>query len=392
MSLAKRVQAVKPSLTLAITSKAKALRAQGVKVIGFGAGEPDFDTPEPVKAAAKKALDEGFTKYTPTGGIPELKKGIVEKLKKDNGLDYKETEVLVSCGAKHSCFNIVLTLCDPGEEVLIPAPYWVSYPEMASLAEAKAVIIPTKEENKFLLTAEELEKAITPKTKLLILNSPSNPTGMMYNREQLEAIAAVAVKHDIFVMSDEIYEKIIFDGKEHVSIATLGEEIKKRTIVINGFSKSYSMTGWRLGYAAGPEEIIKAAQRLQDHSTSGATSFAQAGAVKALEMDEKEMEKMRQTFQKRRDIIVKKLNEIPGITCLNPDGAFYVFPNISGLGLDSMTLADKLLEEANVAVVPGVAFGADQNVRLSYATSEENILEGLKRIEQFIEEKSLVKK
>ncbi len=387
MKLASRVASLQPSITLSITSKAKALKQQGVDIVSFGAGEPDFDTPDVIKEAAKKALDAGFTKYTPTAGIPELKKGIVEKLKKDNGLDYKETEILVSSGAKHSCANIVLTLCDRGDDLLIPAPYWVSYPEMARLAEANPVIIPTVEENNFLLTAAELEKSITPKSRLLILNSPSNPTGMMYDKKSLEEIAQVVLKHDLYVMSDEIYEKIVFDGKEHVSIASLGNEIKERTIVVNGFSKSYSMTGWRLGYAAGPEAIIKAANRMQDHTTSGANSITQKAGVEALALNEQVMDDMRKTFQKRRDLIVKRLNEMPGVSCLNPEGAFYVFPNISGLGMDSLTLADKLLDEAQVAVVPGVAFGSDANIRMSYATSEENITEGLNRLEQFINKK-----
>lgn len=391
MKLAARVAALQPSITLSITSKAKALKQQGVNVISFGAGEPDFDTPEPIKEEAKKALDAGFTKYAPTAGIPELKKGIVEKLKNDNHLDYKESEVLVSCGAKHSCANIILTLCDRGDDLLIPAPYWVSYPEMGRLAEANPVLIKTKEENNFLLTAEDLEKSITKKSRLLILNSPSNPTGMMYDKKSLEAIAEVVLKHDLFVLSDEIYEKIVFDGKQHVSIASLGEEIKKRTIVINGFSKAYSMTGWRLGYAAGPEEIIKAANRLQDHSTSGANSITQKAGVKALALDQSVLKEMSQVFEKRRDLIVAGLNNIPGITCLKPEGAFYVFPNISGLGMDSMTLADKLLDEVQVAVVPGIAFGSDANIRLSYACSEENIKEGLSRIEKFIKEKVEVK-
>jgi aspartate aminotransferase len=392
MKLSKRTQAVKPSLTLTITSKAKALRKQGIDVIGFGAGEPDFDTPDEIKNEAKKALDAGHTKYTPTAGIPELRQGIVKKLKGDNGLDYKETEILVSCGAKHSCFNIVMALCDAGDELLIPAPYWVSYPEMAHLAEAKPVIIPTTEENRFLMTAKDLEEKITPKSKALFLNSPSNPTGMIYEKKELEEIAQVAIKNNLFVISDEIYEKIIYDGKKHISIASLGEEIKKRTIVINGFSKSYSMTGWRMGYAAGPEEIIRAANRLQDHSTSGANSITQYAGIAALNLNESYIEQMRQTFQKRRDLIVTELNEIPGVTCLKPEGAFYVFPNISGLGKDSLTLADELLEQARVALVPGVAFGSDQHVRLSYATSEENIKEGLKRIKSFVTEKVEVKK
>lgn len=384
MPLSKRIQSLKPSLTLSITSKANALKKQGVNVINFGAGEPDFDTPEEVKAEAKKALDEGFTKYTPTAGIPELRSGIAAKLKKDNGLQYKESEILVSCGAKQSCFNIILTLCDPGDEVIIPAPYWVSYPEMARLAEAKPVVVPTQEKERFLLSAKELERHLTPKTRLLVLNSPSNPTGMVYEKKQLEEIAQVVVKRKIYVLSDEIYEKIIYDGKKHVSIASLGEEIKKWTLVVNGFSKSYSMTGWRLGYAAGPEEIISAATKLQDHSTSNPTSITQRAGVKALQLGEGYLQKMCATFQKRRDLIVDGLNQIPGMSCAKPDGAFYVFANIGKLGKDSLTLSNELLEKARVAVVPGVAFGSDEHIRLSYATSEANIKEGLKRIESFV--------
>jgi len=393
-SLSKKVRSISPSPTLGITAKAKKMQAEGIDIIGFGAGEPDFDTPENIKAAAKKAIDSGFTKYTPTSGIPELKKAICEKLKMDNFLDYVPEEILVSCGAKHSLFNAVLALCEEGDEVILPAPYWVSYPEMVKLVGAKAVVVKTTQKTGFKITAEQLRKAITPKTKLFILNSPSNPTGMAYTEEELHSLVEVLVGKNICCLSDEIYEKIIYDGRWHVSIASLSQEMKELTIVVNGVSKSYSMTGWRIGYAAGPKEAIQAMSNIQDHSTSNPTSISQKAALEALRGPQEKVGEMVKAFAERRDYIVRKLNSIKGIECLAPEGAFYVFPGVSRLFgkrcgnntiKDSFSLTELLLEHARVAVVPGAVFGSDENLRLSYATSMEDIGEGMDRIEEFVE-------
>ncbi|MCD6231116.1 pyridoxal phosphate-dependent aminotransferase [Candidatus Aerophobetes bacterium] len=394
MSVSKRLSLVGSSPTLAITAKAKKMKQQGIDIIGFGAGEPDFDTPLHIKEAAKKALDEGFTKYTPASGIKELKEAICRKFKEDNNLDFSPEEILISCGAKHSIFNAILALCDEGDEVILPSPYWVSYPEMIKVAGAKAVILQTTPKENFKITPQKLEEAITEKTKLLILNTPSNPTGMVYTKDELLSISNILVKRGIWCISDEIYEKIIYDGKEHISIASLGPEIKKLTIVINGVSKSYSMTGWRIGYAAGPKEVIKAMSNLQSHSTSNPASVSQRGALAALEGSQESLNYMVSEFCKRRDYIVKRLNSIENISCLKPAGAFYVFPDVSRIIgerfgeeriEDSFSLAEILLTRARVAVVPGSAFGAEGYLRLSYATSMENISEGLERIEEFIE-------
>ncbi len=393
MSLSKRIGSISPSVTLAITAKAKQMKADGIDVVGFGAGEPDFDTPEHIKDAAKKAIDEGFTKYTPASGIPELKKAICRKFKTDNNLDYSPDEVLVSCGAKHSIFNAILALCNEEDEVILPSPYWVSYPEMIKVAGAKAVALKTSHEDSFKISPQQLKEVITLKTKLLILNSPSNPTGMVYSKEDLVAISKVLVEKGIFCISDEIYEKIIYDSEEHISIASLNPEIKKLTIVVNGVSKSYSMTGWRIGYAAGPKEIIKAMSNLQSHSTSNPTSISQKASLAALEGTQEPLYNMVAEFARRRDYIVDRLNSIEGISCLKPQGAFYVFPDVSkiigkafkGQAIkDSSSLADILLEEVNVAVVPGGEFGAGEYIRLSYATSMENITKGLDRIKEFV--------
>ena len=405
MKLAKRTTLISPSPTLAITAKAKQMKSQGIDVIGFGAGEPDFDTPVYIKESAKKSIDEGFTKYTPTSGIEELKKAICEKFKRDNGLDYEPSQIIVSCGAKHSLFNAIMCLCEKGDEVILPSPYWVTYLEQIKLSGAKPVIIETNEKYNFKFLHKTLKHAITPKTKCLILNSPSNPTGMVYNKDELKAIADLAVKNDFYVISDEVYEKLIYEG-EHISIASLGPEIKDRTIAINGVSKTYSMTGWRIGYAAGTKELISAMGNLQDHSTSNPTSISQKAALAALLSSPHAGERvpiqdgrgegltlMVAEFRKRRDYMVEKLNSIPGISCLKPHGAFYAFPNISKLIgktikgkkiTGSMSLTEVLLNEARVAVIPGIAFGADKYVRLSYATSMENIKEGLKRIEEIM--------
>lgn len=393
MKLSKRIQKIGPSPTLGITAKAKKMRADGIDVVGFGAGEPDFDTPSNIKDAAKNAIDAGFTKYTPTSGIPELKAAICEKFKKDNGLDYKPEEILVSCGAKHSIFNIILALCEEGDEVILPSPYWVSYPEMIKLAGATPLIIKTTQQNDFKITPEQLQKSVTPKTKLIIINSPSNPTGMVYSKEELQSIAKIIAEKGIYCISDEIYEKIIYDGREHVGIASTGRKIKEMTIVVNGFSKSYSMTGWRVGYAAGPREIIGAMSNLQDHSTSNPTSISQKAALEALHGPQESVAKMAQAFKERRDYIVERLNAIEGLSCLKPEGAFYVFPDVSGIIgkkydgkpiKDSFSLTELLLTEAKVAVIPGAVFGADRNLRLSYAASKENIVKGLDRIEEFV--------
>jgi aspartate aminotransferase len=389
MSISERAKRVSPSPTLAITAKAKAMKAEGIDIISFGAGEPDFDTPKNIKSTAIQAIEDGFTRYTPTSGIDELKSAIVKKLMDDNGLEYQKSQVIVSNGAKHSIYNAVLALINPGDEVIIPSPYWVSYPEMVKLAEGTSIFVKTDESTGFAATAEMIEKVVTPKTKLLFINSPSNPTGGIYSRKQLQEIADLAVEKGFYVISDEIYEKIIYDGNEHVSIASLGPEIKKQTVTINGFSKSYSMTGWRIGYAAAEPEIVAAMTRIQDHSTSNPVSFVQKGAVEALSGSQDVVGKMLDEFDKRRKVIVSKLCAINGITCAIPGGAFYVFPNVSrlfgksasGKTIDnSDDLAEYLLEEAKVAVVPGTGFGAPDYVRFSYATSMQAIETGLDRV------------
>jgi aspartate aminotransferase len=393
--LSRRALNSAPSPTLAITAKANQMKADGIDVVAFGAGEPDFDTPDHIKQAAVDALAKGFTKYTPSAGIPALKKAIVEKLERENGLTYGPSNVIVSCGGKHSLYNVFQALCEAGDEVIIPAPYWVSYPEQVKLADATPVIIPTTDASGFAPTVEQLRQAITPRTKIVVLNSPSNPTGAMWPRETIEALAALAVENDFYVISDEIYEKIVYDGNKPVSIASLGPEIKKRTITVNGVSKTYSMTGWRIGYAAGEAEIIAAMGRIQDSVTSNPTSIAQYAAVAAMTGPQEFLNDWVAEFDRRRQVIVKGLNAIPGITCVNPDGAFYVFPNISdlfgktapngGKRIESSDdFADYLLAQANVAVVPGSGFGAGEYVRLSYATSMATIEKGLTRIAEAV--------
>jgi aspartate aminotransferase len=391
--LSNRAKSLKPSPTLAINAKAKSMLAQGIYVISFGAGEPDFDTPENIKQAAKKALDEGFTKYTPVGGIDELKDAIIKKFQRDSGLSYKRSEILVSCGGKHSFYNLAQAIFDQGDEVIIPAPYWVSYPPMVSLANATPVVVETTEKNEFKITPEALKKAITPKTKALIINSPSNPTGSAYTKKELEKIAEIALSKNVFVISDEIYEKIVYDGFKFTSIASLSEEMKKRTIIVHGVAKTYSMTGWRIGYTAGSEEIIAAMNNIQSQSTSNPTSISQKASVEALIGPQSEAEKMVSAFAQRRNYIVDRLNKMPGVSCYKPVGAFYVFPNFSshygkayqGKKIENSThLADYFLDVAKVAVVPGVEFGADPFERLSFATSLENIKEGLDRIEEAV--------
>jgi len=393
MFISDRAGQISPSPTLAITAKAKQMQSEGINVISFGAGEPDFDTPQFIKDAAIKSMQSGFTKYTPVGGTVGLKKAIIEKLKRDNKLEYKPNEILVSLGAKHSIYNAVLATVNPGEEVIIPAPYWVSYPEIVKMAGGVPVYISADESTNFCVTANQIKAAITPKTKMLILNSPSNPTGGCYSKEEIEAIAKVIVDANILVLSDEIYETIIYDNAEHVSIASFGEDIKKHTILVNGHSKAYSMTGWRIGYTAATSDIISAMNNIQGHSTSNPVSFTQPAAEIALNSDQSFLKEMLAAFDERRKCIVEKLNAIDGISCPMPSGAFYVFPNVSKLYGKSFNgkviktsddLCEFLLEEANVALVAGSGFGADNYVRLSYATSMDNIIEGVDRIKDAV--------
>jgi aspartate aminotransferase len=382
-ALAQRSTTLTPSLTLAIDAKAKKLKADGVDVCGFGAGEPDFDTPQHIKDAAIKALQDGFTKYTPSSGTPELRAAIAEKLKNENGLDYKPSQIIVNCGAKHSCYNVVVATCQAGDEVIIPAPYWLSYPEMVKLADATPVIVPTSEATGFKITPDQFREAMTPATKMIILNSPGNPTGSVYSRDELRALAEVALEEDILMLSDEIYEKITYDNTEFVSLASLGKDVYDLAITVNGFSKAFAMTGWRLGYVAAPEPVAAAIDSIQSHSTSNPTSFAQKGAVAALKGDQSFIADMVRAFAERRTYILDRLAAIPGITCVKPMGAFYVLPNIASFGLSSTEFCTRLLDEQKVAAVPGVAFGSDAHVRLSYACSMENITKGLDRIQAF---------
>ncbi|MBE9213249.1 pyridoxal phosphate-dependent aminotransferase [Plectonema cf. radiosum LEGE 06105] len=384
MKLAARISQVSPSLTLAIAAKAKAMKAEGIDVCSFSAGEPDFDSPAHVKAAAQKALDQGKTKYGPAAGEPELRRAIANKLKSENHLDYQAENIIVTNGGKHSLFNLMQALIEPGDEVIIPAPYWVSYPEMVKLVGGNPVIVMTDQKTGYKIEPEILRSAITSKTKLFVLNSPSNPTGMVYTPEEIKALAQVIVEKDILVVSDEIYEKILYDGAKHLSIGSLNDEIFARTIVSNGFAKGYSMTGWRLGYLAAPVELIKAATTVQGHSTSNVCTFAQYGAIAALEGSQECVEEMRQAFAKRREVMLERINAIPGLKCSQPDGAFYLFPDISKTGLTSLEFCNALLEEHQVAVIPGVAFGADNNIRLSYATDMATIEKGMDRLEKFV--------
>jgi len=383
MEISARAAQLSPSLTLSIDAKAKAMKAEGIDVCGFGAGEPDFDTPEHIKAAAVAALEGGFTKYTPSAGLPELRQAIAEKLEADNGLTYRPSQIVVSSGAKHSCYNAILATCQAGDEVLIPSPYWVSYPDMVRLAGAEPVMVPTTERNGWKMRASDFENAMTPRTKMLILNSPGNPTGSVYTREELEGIVEVAAEEDIYILSDEIYEKLVYDETKHVSIASLSKEAYDLTITVNGFSKAYAMTGWRLGYLAAPEAVAKAVDSIQSHSTSNPCSFAQKGAVAALKGDQQPLADMRDEFSMRRNYMYDRITKIPNITAVKPEGAFYILVNISQLGLSSQNFADRLLSKANVAVVPGAAFGDDRTVRLSYATSIDIIKKGLDRFQDF---------
>lgn len=383
MDLAARVSELTPSLTLSIDSKAKALRAEGVEVYSFGAGEPDFDTPDHIKAAAIEALNAGFTKYTPSSGTPELRAAISEKFRRDNGLEYKPGEIIVSNGAKHSCFNAIMAVCGEGDEVIIPAPYWLSYPEMVRLAGAEPVIVQTTAENGWKMTPQQFEEAMSPRTKLVIINSPGNPTGAVYTKEELRALVEVAADEEIMILSDEIYESLTYDGAQHVSVASLTPEAKDLTITVNGFSKAYAMTGWRLGYLGAPEKIAKAIDSMQSHATSGPCSFAQKGGLAALTGSQQCITDMREEFNIRREYMHERLSAIPNVSALKPHGAFYMLADISGLGMTSTNFADRLLSKASVAVVPGIAFGDDRVVRLSYATGLDVIKPGLDRFEEF---------
>jgi len=372
-------------MTLAISAKAKAMKKDGLDVCSFSAGEPDFDTPAHICAAAKRAIDEGKTRYGPAAGEPALRDAIVQKLKADNGLSYQRDNIMVTNGGKHSLHNLMMTLIDPGDEVIIPSPYWVSYPEMVKLAGGVPVIVPTTAENNYKITAEQLKQAITPKTRLFVLNSPSNPAGVVYAPSEIEALAKVIVDADIWVVSDEIYEKILYDGAEHVSIGSLNSEIFERTIVSNGFAKAYAMTGWRLGYLAGPADLIKGVNTLQSHSTSNVCTFAQYGAIAALTEPSDSIETMRRAFAKRRLAIMEIVDGIEGMSCVEPKGAFYILADISRVGLGSVEFCQKLLEEKYVATIPGVAFGAEGTIRISYATDLDTIAQGMERIGGFIQ-------
>ena len=391
MSVSKCVSRIEESITLAITAKAKAMKAQGLDVVGLSAGEPDFDTPENIKQAAIKAIQDGVTKYTPSAGLPALRAAVARKFEKDNGLSYKPEQIIIGCGAKHSVFIAIMTLIDEGDEVIIPTPYWVSYPEMVKVAGGKPVIVETTKENGLKLTAAQLSAAIKARTKLLILNSPSNPSGMVYSKDELRALAEVVKKAGIYVLSDEIYEKILYDGAVHYSIAALDPKVYERTITINGVSKSYSMTGWRIGYTAGPLDIVKGMGRLQSQEISNATSISQMAAIEALEGPQDSVAMMVKAFDERRVYLVDRLNAIPGVSCIKPQGAFYAFPDFSayhGKSFNgkkiqgSVDLSNYLLEEMKVGVVPGGGFGTDANQRLSYATSMAAIKKGLDRIEE----------
>ncbi len=393
MRISQRCQRVTGSLTLAIDAKAKEMKQKGIDVVGFGAGEPDFDTPEHIRKAAKDALDLGKTRYTPAAGMPELRQAICDKLKRDNGLDYVPQQIVVSNGAKHSLFNSFQALLEEGDEVIVPGPYWVSYPEIVRMAGGVPVIVEGREENNFKPTIDDFRAAVTDKTRAVVINSPNNPNGFVFTREELQAIGDLAIEKDLSIVSDEIYEFLVYDGAEHISIASLSPEIKERTIVINGMSKAYAMTGWRIGYTASPLNAAKAMTNFQSHSTSCPNSIAQYAALTALSGPDDQLKSMVAEFDRRRRRIVELINEIPGLSCKPPKGAFYVMMNISGVFgkryngapiVDSMSFTQLLLDNSHVAVVPGAGFGADAYVRLSYATSMENIEKGLARIKEFV--------
>ena len=394
ISISEKSKQVSPSSTLALTAKINAMVANGLDIVKFGAGEPDFDTPDHIKAAAIEALDQGFTKYTPVAGITELKTAIVDKFQRDNGLSYEPSQVIVSCGAKHTIYNILQAICNPGDEVVFAAPYWVSYIEMVKLADAKPIVINTTPDQNFSLTPDQIQSAITKNTKAIIIGSPSNPTGTTYSTESLRKIADLAVEHQFYLISDEIYEALLYDGATHQSLASFGEAAKSITFVVNGVSKAYSMTGWRIGYTAGPEEAIKAMSKIQSHSTSNPTSIAQKAALAAISGQQEPVAEMLKSFQKRRDLICQRFDNIDGVEYVKPQGAFYIFPDFSahyGRTIDghpinnSQDLATYLLDQAKVGAVPGGGFGADNHMRFSFATSETEINRGLDRIQKALE-------
>ncbi len=382
--IAHRAASLSPSLTLAIDSKAKAMKAAGEDVVGFGAGEPDFDTPQHIKDAASAAIAAGFTKYTPSSGIPELRQAIADKFQRENGLTYKASQIIVSNGGKHSCYNVILATCEEGDEVIIPSPYWLSYPEMVKLAGATPVILTTTDRTEFKVTPEQLRAAITPRTRLFILNSPSNPTGSVYTPDEIKALGDLCVEKDVLIMSDEIYEHLTYDGAVVKSVASFSPAHQEHTIIVHGFAKAWSMTGWRLGFLAAPEPIARAIDAVQSHSTSNPCSFAQKGGVAALTGPQDHLPRWLAEYARRRTYAWQKLNSIPGITCVNSKGAFYLVPNISATGLKSADFCARLLEKEKVAAVPGIAFGADDYLRISYATSLANIEKGLDRLDRFV--------
>ncbi len=393
LTISRTASEISPSPTLALDAKYKQMKKDGIPVVGFGAGEPDFETPDNIKKAAIDAINAGFTRYTPASGTLELKQAIVDKVKRDTGLDYKTENVVVSNGGKHSLTNTFMCILEKGDEVIIPAPFWVSYPEMVKMAGGRPVFINTTEGNNFKFTPEMFENAITDKTKAVVINSPSNPTGMVYTKDELEKIADIAVKNNIYVVFDEIYEKLVYDGTKHINIATLGDEIKERTIIVNGMAKAYAMTGWRIGFTLSDKKLAKAMSNIQSHATSNPNSIAQAASVEALNGDQSSIDVMRNEYIKRRNYMVERINSIDGISCLKPSGAFYIFMNVKELLnkehygkliKTSSELCDDMLERALVAIVPSEGFGIDGYVRLSYATSMENIVEGLDRIEKYI--------
>ena len=382
--IARRAASLSPSLTLVIDSKAKEMKAKGEDVVGFGAGEPDFDTPQHIKDAAAAALAAGFTKYTPSSGIPELRQAIVDKFQRENGLTYKPSQIIVSNGGKHSCYNVILATCQEGDEVIIPAPYWLSYPEMVKLAGATPVILETTDQTEFKVTPAQLRAAITSKTRLFILNSPSNPTGSVYTPDEIKALGDICVEKGVLIMSDEIYEHLTYDGAQVKSVASFSKAHYDHTIIVHGFAKAWSMTGWRLGFLAAPEPIAKAIDAIQSHSTSNPCSFAQKGGVAALTGSQAHLPGWLAEYAKRRTRAWEMLNAMPGVSCVNSKGAFYLFPNISKTGLKSADFCARLLEQEKVAAVPGIAFGADDYIRISYATSLANIEKGLGRMDRFV--------
>lgn len=386
MDVSPRLQQISPSLTLAIASKAKSLKRQGVDIISLAAGEPDFDTPGHIKAAAREAIDKGRTKYTAARGMPELIEAVRDKFKRENELDYSADEIVISCGAKHSLYNAFQAICREGDEVIIPAPYWVTYPEQVKLAGAEPVILETREEDRYRIDPERLAALVTPRTRALVVSSPANPTGAGYPRSDLEFIAETALKNDFYLVSDEVYEKLVFDDFRPISVASLSREARARTIVINGVSKSYAMTGWRIGYLAAPGNVAGAISGFQSHSTSNPATVSQYAALAALRGDQTCVEEMRRVFEERRNLMMDRLARITGITCFRPSGAFYTFPDVSAFGKRSLDLAGELLEKARVAVVPGIAFGRDANIRVSFADSKERLEEGLNRLESCLKE------